>query len=318
MKHLLYILPLALVVCFACGESHKSSECGDNERERERERIGWSHEPLYGDVKEAKVYCYHDVNEYCGEYYPEGDYSYYVYKFNSNGDVSTSKYYDKYGDLNSQSEYFYDSSSRLIRETYTSYGYSNVKNEAKYTYDTNGNCEKEERYENGVLQSRMLYTYDDNGNCIERFSYDGNGRLLGRNVTTFDNQNRQIESYTYDHNNKFESAYIREYDNNDIYEYYKGPKGQMYLSHVYNKDIDGKEIERGYYNSDGELTSVNTYEYDSNGNLTSRTETSLVGYNNASYTVYKYDDLNNIVSEYRRSISESYESIVFFEFEIIF
>lgn len=316
MKYLLYILPLALVVCSACGESHKSNERDDNNNERKR--IGWNYSHLYGDVKEAKVYYYHDVKEYCGEYYPEGDYTYYVYKFNSNGNVSTSKRYDKYGDIDSQSEYFYDSNNRLIRETYTSDFYN--YNEVKYTYDSNGNCVKEEHYEEGVLEGRVLYTYDDNGNCTEIIKYNGSGRLDYRHVKTFDNQNRYIESYSYNRYNKFEHAYIREYDdnNNIIYEYYVEPDGQMYLSHIYKKNVDGKEIERGSYNSDGELTNVYTYEYDSNGNLSSSTKTSFVGDNYAEYIVYKYDDLNNIVSECRKNIYGSYEHTVFLEFEIIF
>ena len=103
-----------------------------------------------------------------------------------------------------------------------------------------------------------------------------------------------------------------------LYEYYVEPDGQMYLSHIYKKNVDGKEIERGSYNSDGELTNVYTYEYDSNGNLSSSTKTSFVGDNYAEYIVYKYDDLNNIVSECRKNIYGSYEYTVFLEFEIIF
>lgn len=204
----------------------------------------------------------------------------------------------------------YDKEGKIINLNYDNNDYS------EYEYICYDNGKIKRIVKNNLDSARTEITYklvkefDENGNLIKEISYDENGipfspievhqydkkRLIETTYLidrTWDGKyKKEIHKTNYMYNDKGWLIEEKSYDNETIYKMY---------THKYDKK--GNRIETFVYDEDGEIDSKIVYElrddedtvictvYDDDGNMTSKSETTPVGY-------IRYDEKGNVDCRY--------------------
>lgn len=216
--------------------------------------------------------------------------------------------------------YTYDTAGNMVKREFFSIG-GKKEQTWVYTYDKKGRCIKEESSGEGYHSSTITYTYNEADQlllCYEttegsdgwrktEYAYDANGNLVKDALLTSSGMGWTYE-YTYDANG-VQTSYSHTLPDNPNHWQKWHMEGNKKISesleaegHNYSKSIsvDDKVI-YGYFRR-GSYVTETEYTYDAYGNR--KTKLSWEENNYGDYTVYTYDDHNNLLKETQYTITD--------------
>lgn len=218
----------------------------------------------------------------------------------------------------------YDDHDNLIRYTgYDADGTVQSDMVYVYTYDANGAMTHEAMYLNGVLSEEITYRVNAEGESVRQqqsFWYEDGTT----GVNEFDINDNMVKSVTYDADGKELNVVNSEFAVNEDGYWYETKRtenngenvlvsefnsysdliswnvysltGELETNHctAYSYDEDGNMLSATFY-MDGVLISKAVYRYDEEG--WRRMESETMYNEDGSYTVYTYDENEEIISE---------------------
>ncbi len=159
-------------------------------------------------------------------------------KFNQNGFLTETIFYDNHGEIESRYTYEYDAQGYLSETLrYDATG----KEVKKYTYEYNeyGNKIKAIRYNmDGEMEKYYIYKYDGNGNLIDDLWYDVSGKLDYKIINKYNEDRKKILSESYNGDGNLEERISYQYDRNNLIEEIRSDKDGKkigIIQYVYKK-----------------------------------------------------------------------------------
>lgn len=169
--------------------------------------------------------------------------SYYVYKYDDDGNLIAELMYDNEDELQLKSTYEYDTTGKRVKWSiysgdealfsYTEYSWEGDKNSKtesftpageldvyfEYEFDPEGNRVKGTEYEaNGDVLEFRTYEYE-NGNLVEEIVYRANGSVKRKVRYTNDDRGNPVEILYLNGADKVQERVTKEYIQRDIIEY---------------------------------------------------------------------------------------------------
>lgn len=310
-----------------------------------KDRYGWHHETLYGDVQSVTVTTY-NVKDHFGQIVKNGLNEKVVYLFNSQGDVTEyTTYCEGKGffsslDIYKKNIYKYDEQHDIIEEiTYDGDGSMSNKRIFKYVlYNGLKKKTEEASYKrDGSLSEKILYKHNYQGkNEVEEYYYKGDGTLQFIEIYIYQTSKpyNLLEKIRIGEMLTFASdatsvQYNDEWSFKDIYEY--NNKGEMIkkVSYHHSKIFGVEEIGKITYKyNTGRVTEIRSefqfssnnkvliYTYDSDGNLIEVSQFDKDGKLEEKY-INEYDEnRNRIYTVYY--IGEIMKPITITEYDITY
>lgn len=223
---------------------------------------------LFGRVKSMSEFSYEAIDRF-GEISKgkskRDDYGFdHHILFNTNGYVIEANYYYYPGRLANKYIYKYESDNNLSEyRKYSEDG--NLFNSESYEYNDKGKKIKTQRYISNLVNQHItiIHKYDDFGNNIEDSIYNSDG-LISIHKFKCDISGKRIEEKDYDADGKLNLKIIIEYDNrgNEVERKYYNKDGKIYIHTSYKYDDAGNNIEVNQFDDGGNLKSKTTSKYD--------------------------------------------------------
>lgn len=162
-------------------------------------------------------------------------------------------------------KYSYDDKSRLTEIKRTDV-FGNVENHRIFNYKGNI-CEVAILNEKSNNIGKIVNKYDNNDNIIESTEFDAEGEIKEKYIYTFKGNLVQDKTKYVLGNFIYKEEYKYDSNQNLIKILKEEPKENIYVSNIYNYDVEGNLISEEWFDDNPNENSSKTYFYDKKGIL---------------------------------------------------